>query len=438
MKPFHTFTNQLLLLIILAFVGMIFSAEFLVAQVLIWSVVIAVFRWDAEAKRVRVREEFSRRLRVWWSHPAFAAVTIPALLVLLGMFYSTDAAYSWERLRLKAPFLLLPFVFVSVPVFRKRHVLFLVAAFVVVVSIAAFGISINYALHFEAFNEGLLRGQPIATPSNHIRFSLAVVLAIIGAGWLSVERFYLFHATERWIYGILGLSLITFLHLLSVRSGLVVFYAVMGVTAVWVLIAQRNIWLGAGALMAVLLLPILAYQLMPSLQNKIGYMRYDLEQYFNENAEHYSDSERLQSLEIGFSILRDHPLVGVGPGDLKQETQTRYAQRFPDGASVRMPHNQLLTIGAGSGVLGLLLFLGAFFTPLLSRKAYRHLPFLLFHLVFLLSFLFENTLENNYGITLYLLWVLIGINYLQSQGNRNEVNEKSPPPNDRVVAERAF
>jgi hypothetical protein len=67
---------------------------------------------------------------------------------------------------------------------------------------------------------------------------------------------------------------------------------------------------------------------------------------------------------------------------------------------------------AGTGIIGVLLFAFAFFFPLLYQKNYRNPLFLALHAIIFMSFMMENTVENNFGISLYLFFLLMGVNYL--------------------------
>ena len=98
-----------------------------------------------------------------------------------------------------------------------------------------------------------------------------------------------------------------------------------------------------------------------------------------------------------------------------QEVRKIYNAYYMEKFSFRKPHNQLISIYAGTGIVGLFLFLFAFFYPLFYQENYRNPLFLTLHAIIFMSFMTENTIENNFGISLYLFFLLIGINHL----NRN-------------------
>src|SRR5690625_7585427 len=69
---------------------------------------------------------------------------------------------------------------------------------------------------------------------------------------------------------------------------------------------------------------------------------------------HYSDAMRWKTNKIGWKIFLDHPLLGVGMGDVREEMTLQFLQRenlYTD----HYPHNFWITIMAGTGVVGFLL-----------------------------------------------------------------------------------
>ena len=217
--------------------------------------------------------------------------------------------------------------------------------------------------------------------------------------------------------------LFLFIHVLAVRSGLAVLYAAILLLTIQYIIRSRKYWIGLVVLGGLTLLPILAYQLVPSFQNKIKYMRYDrLMHDRGEGAGLYSDSDRLLSIQIGWRLFLENPIWGVGAGDLRKEVNTIYEQEFPDIEIKKKPHNQYVSVLAGSGIVGFLVFLVACFYPLIYRKNYKH--FLLYGsmVILLISFLVENTIENSNGIGIYILFVFISLKYIRESKALPEPN----------------
>ncbi len=413
----HSYKAQSLFFLISWVLALVFSMEFVLSVSMIALIVLAVFQWRplSEGFPIQLRSSLSERFRQFIRRPDFWAVMVPFLLVLFTLPYSTDMEYSLERLRIKLPFLLLPFTFFSLPTISRRELSGILYIFVVLAGLAALFTGIHYGLDFERITNQMRKGQPIPTPGNHIRFSLMLAFAVLVGAMLWMRGFYWRFRWERHFILLLTGFIFLFLHILSVRSGLLVLYLSIAFLAMRYIWKERR-WLQGLSILAILvLLPWLAYQFIPSFQSKVNYARHDLGMYLKGEGATYSDGERLVSLSVGLQIVQEHPLLGVGAGDLRQEVYRRFAEQYPDIEHPKMPHNQFITIWAGTGLLGLLIFIVAFFYPLYYQQHYRNALFVSLHLILFISFIVENTIENAVGVAFYLLFLLLGLHAFQPE-----------------------
>jgi O-antigen ligase len=122
-------------------------------------------------------------------------------------------------------------------------------------------------------------------------------------------------------------------------------------------------------------------------------------------------------MQIGLEIWKSNPLVGVGAGDLENATNAIYAAEHPDISVInrRIPHNQFIWVLASTGVLGLSLFLLAFFYPLAVKQHYKYWPLAILYIIILSSFFTEDTLEEQMGTGFYLIFLLLFLNHLQQE-----------------------
>ncbi len=324
------------------------------------------------------------------------------LVMLVGVWQTEDWGYLLERLRIKLPLLLLPIAWAALlprPTAPPRPTgLLLLCIFV---SLVVGGVLVNYALHFQEINALIVQAQPVPVPRhNHIRFSLLMALcAVIGLhGGLQYRH---------WWLGALGAFLFIALHVLAVRSGLAAAYAGVGVLLVWRAIGLRRFRLLAIGLVALIVLPTVAYLTVPTFRTKLQYMRYELlHRDRNQDSGEYSDTGRLTSIRLGLEVWREHPLLGVGFGNLRRVMDDKYAVVLP-GVPGKRPHNQFVTALAAGGVVGFVITVGCFL--LLGFRAGRWRDPLYFALwtMLTLSCLVENTLETSVGVTLFTLMVLL-------------------------------
>lgn len=347
-----------------------------------------------------------RRLAHFRHYPEFICLTIIFLIVLAGIFQNEDTGYFITRLRIKIPFLLFPLAFISLPKLKEKQLSGIFAFFLLFMTMLSVGTLVNYLVNLQEINEALMRGTPMPTPRNHIRFSLLVVMAFIGSIWLWQSKYSYRSNAEPRIYLACGLFLLIFLHILSVKTGLVTLYSAIAVLGIRTFLRSKAKIKLIPVVLGILLLPVVAYQLSPSLKAKIQYTVFDLKMYFKGEGGLYADSGRLASMEAGLEIAAEHPVAGVGAGNLKTAMQSKLREIYPDYKDTLMPHNQFITVLAGTGSVGLGLFLFACFFPLFYRKNYRHWLILGIYAIILPLFLIESTLENAAGTAFVLFFLL--------------------------------
>ena len=410
----QSYKAQVFSLLFIWIVSMLFSAEFVLSLAMFLLVVCAFFQIHYQGQKVSIglRTDIRNSWQRYWSDKAYLVISLPFLLVLFSALWSEDAGYTLERLRIKLPFLILPFAFVSMPSLKKREVLTVFYFLLLVMTVACIYVGMNYLAHFDEVNEMIGKGKPIPTPSNHIRFSLVLSFTILAGAALYYEGFYFQYKWERWLIPLATLFLFVFIHILSVRSGLLVLYLGIFFLSIRYAFVTRKYAVIAAVLLALISLPILAYQAVPSFRQKINYARWDFMQYMQGTGKTYSDSERFMSMEVGMKIGNAHPVFGVGAGDLKKEVKLAYQVEYQGEQVPKMPHSQFVSIYAGTGIVGLGIYLFSFFFVLFYRKRYRSLLYLGFHVIIFFSLFMENTIENNFGVSFYLLGALLGMRYL--------------------------
>lgn len=413
----QSYKAQSIIFLFIYLVSMVLSAEFVLSVSMIALVVLAVFQLKIDGPKIHLtlRDTLRENFQKYWNYKPWLAVSVPFLLVLVSWLWSSDLGYTLERLRIKLPFLVLPFAFASMPPLRRREVFTILYFLLVIMSIISMYVLLNFIVNFEAVMADLGRGGHLPTPSNHIRFSMTLALTIIGGGALWMEGFHFKQPSERWFIGGLTLFLFAFIHVLSVRSGLASLYIALLVLGVYFVFVKKKYLLGLAGIAGVVALPLLAYLVVPSFKAKVDYARWDYLQFKQGIGADYPDAERFTSVKVGIDIGMEHPVLGIGAGDLNRAVEEKYASKAAGDYKLRMPHNQFVTIFAGTGLVGLALFLTAFFIPLFYHKNYRNPLFLALHAVVFSSFFVENTIENNFGVSLSLFFLLMGLSYLANQ-----------------------
>lgn len=108
----------------------------------------------------------------------------------------------------------------------------------------------------------------------------------------------------------------------------------------------------------------------------------------------------------GWDIFQHNWLIGVGTGDIASAYEHNYNKhQSPLKPEFRLrAHNQFITFALTFGLGGLLLFLYVLFYPFFCYKLYKRPLFLAFFIIVLASFITEDTLESQAGVTLFVFF----------------------------------
>lgn len=339
------------------------------------------------------------------------------VIVIISGIYSEDKATWLNWVRIKLPFLALPLAFAPVQQLDNKKFIVVLYGFMLAFFVSTSVVLGNYFLHFESMTASFTSGTQIPMPYSHIRYTLMLAFSFFCGVYLFKEGFFVFSTNEKWLQLAYAGFAFTALHILSVRSGLVALYLGLLYLAITEVFKRRQFLLGTLIVLLIAALPFAAYHLVPSFHNKIEYMRYDLGQYQEGKINARSDAMRLLSMQIGLQMWLGHPILGVGAGDLETEAFKIYAQKYPDisESNRRLPHNQFIWVLASTGAVGLVLFLTAFFYPLIAHRYYQYGLFFILNLMVFSSLFTEDTFEEQIGSSFYLIFLLLLMNHFKRE-----------------------
>ena len=142
----------------------------------------------------------------------------------------------------------------------------------------------------------------------------------------------------------------------------------------------------------------------PGLRSRLSatLFEYNLYRRFN-NPNGGSLSQRIEYTRASFHIIRQHPLFGVGTGDVPQAFSQTYDDiHSPLKDEFRFrAHNQYLAIAVAFGLVGLAFFLFVLLFPWCSSRKNHTYLYMVFLVIMLLSMFPEDTLETQAGATLF-------------------------------------
>jgi O-antigen ligase len=391
--------NQITLWCSLLIIISIFTSKFLITIGMIGLIANAV-----------LHPNIYNRVQLFIKDKIGVALTLLFFLMLISYFQSDNIGYWAERVRVKLPFLILPFALSNLfPIEKRKFELLLFVFWMSIVSFCVYS-SFHFLIHYDAIIQSYAAAQTLWTPKDHIRFSLAVAVSVWIGIYLYRTQFYFKKKWESKIWFYVSLLLIIYLHILAVRSGLLGFYLSVLYFVLFFLLIKKDWKHALITLISAAIICAIAIFSSPTIQTKIGYMRYDIGEYFSgKNVQGKSDAGRLMSQEMGWNVLKNNILIGVGMGDVEDEVKKQYAVLHPeiDYSQRFEPHNQFLFTAVGVGVLGAIFLIIALMLIFFQHKNYRKWIVSCVFIILLSSFISETTLEIQIGTTLFLFLILL-------------------------------
>ncbi len=152
------------------------------------------------------------------------------------------------------------------------------------------------------------------------------------------------------------------------------------------------------------------YQHQFHIGKRIHQVLWELQQYrLTGNPSGHSVAQRIEYWKAAVGIISDHPLVGVGTGDVPDTFVLEYDKMnsLLDKRWRLRSHNQYLSIAVAFGILGLTWFLISLVYPFIRQFKKNDYIYISFSIISILSMLTEDTLETQAGVTFFALFTSI-------------------------------
>lgn len=143
------------------------------------------------------------------------------------------------------------------------------------------------------------------------------------------------------------------------------------------------------------------------IRGRIDKILFEYDAYLNgDNPSGHSVMQRLEFWKAACGIIRDHFLIGVGTGDVKQAFESEYVKinSSLDETHRLRAHNQYLTFFVSTGIIGLIWFLVALFYPVCSGGRWKEPVYVSLIIIVGLSCITEDTLETQAGVTFFIFF----------------------------------
>lgn len=317
------------------------------------------------------------------------------MVYLFGAFWKTNNILdSLQTIISKISLLGFAFIYsIKIISNQQKKILFnLILFFLIGIS---FYTIIQYFSDKNYWNNLYSKGQVLTTFMHHVKFSLLIVLSINILTYTNI--------INNKFKNIIILYFIIYLHILAVKSGLLILYI-----SIIIYIIQK-IYYKKYQYIIILLFPVIGYLFSTNLQNKINYLKYDIQQLHQENVLDYSDARRIVSFQIAWNIFKENKLLGVGLTNIKKETENKYnaIYKYFDASKMMYVHNSYLQILVSTGVVGFILFT---FSIIIILKEYWINNKLLFILnsLFLMVCFWDALTEQLVGLSIFILIQILG------------------------------
>jgi O-antigen ligase len=355
-----------------------------------------------------LHNELISQLKCFVRSPLLVGIALLFFIPFISGMWSSNFQEWLDVIRIKLPLLLLPVAFAGKWQFTGTQWHLLASIFVLTLIIACCWSLYNYAQNTGHFNEAYLRAKTITTPlaDDHVRFSWLVSTGV------AVALIALHKTSSLYIKLFLSAALILFtvyLHILSVRTGLVSFYTIIFFLFLQLFLSGKQKWTLL-IMPLLIIIPIAAWFFVPTFKNRISYMLYDLS--FIRNNTYVpgtSDGNRVVSYRAAWNIMKDN-FFGVGAGDIREQTNNWYNRNVPSMKETDklLPSSEWFMYAGFAGWPGIILFTCSMVVPfLLKPRKHKYLWWSL-NATAAISFLFDIGLEVQYGVFLYpfiILWL---------------------------------
>ncbi len=328
----------------------------------------------------------------------------------LSWFWSEDKETWGVMFQLKLPVLLLPLSFAFTPRFSARQLQMLTICIATMLTAGAvYSLSFlvfNYAHYLKEYNVSHIIPTPVY--NEYISFSACISIFI---AWCVFLWPRLDSAKVKWLLGAAMVFLAVYIHILASKSGLVDFYLFIVSWTIYIVVSRRSL-LGIAFLVAIPFIFIAAVKYIPTLHERKVHVVYSWYVFKSgDKTGKLGDLSRLFSYDISTKLIAEHPVVGVGTGDMLSEMKTGYTRWYPQVTEVTnklIPHNQFLTVALGCGIPCAVVFALWVFFPLSRLKRNREsFFFFAIWMILLFHLMIEPYLEGQFGVFLYVFFLLL-------------------------------
>lgn len=449
--------------------------------------------------------DYKAKITRLFSSTPFLLITAFFLLHLIGLIWTTNFDYAWHDIRVKLPFFIVPLILIAQPIKIKKHLYYVLIAFIVSTVITSLINIVLYQDWLDSHESVDIR--ELSFFGSHIRYALIITMCI------AISFYFLRYKKFRWINIVLIGWFAFYTFYSQVISGVLTlvaissFYGIYLIWTKWKVFAILSSAILLSAFVGILYwiftpitIDINDYQNLPvttiegneythefdmvtpetrepthiyicekelardwpnysslpyegldlkgqplkktiirflsskqlrkdaeglsqltpkeirdielgkasTISNGIMARIYGLQYQLNnaQSPNNHSLLERIEYWKTGGSIFKENWIIGVGTGDVQDAFNKTYEEQnsLLEVENRHRAHNMFLTVAISFGVVGLILFCWMLYSFLSFNIKQEQLLGVLFMVICIVSFLPEDTLETQTGVTFFGLF----------------------------------
>jgi len=240
---------------------------------------------------------------------------------------------------------------------------------------------------------------------SYLALYFLVALLIVG---IKLKDWWTKGLFKFWIMLVI-LILIVCLMMLQSRAGLLGFGLLTLAGFIYLMFAKRKFLLGIIVFAGLFAIAFIVINNINRYSNTIKSLKKTAEVGINSKSKEDGTVIRLWVWGSAISAIEKHPIIGVGPSNVKNALNEEYIRREMKAAASQKfnAHNQFLETWLGLGIFGLLTLLAMLFIPLWFGIKNRDWILVGFISLCSISFMFESMLETIAGIGFFAIFYTI-------------------------------
>lgn len=349
----------------------------------------------------KLRSKFSNMVK-----PGYAFLFMAFyLLHLTGLIYTDNMEFGWFDMEVKLSFLIFPLIFFTSKPYKELSIDHIKTSFIAGCLISGIFLLIKgIGAYLETGDiTNLLYGKlsmsyHASYYSMYLCMALAMIMHFVFIRWEHISFW------ERSLYIVSKPIFLILIVLLMAKSGIITLIFVVVATFLYMLFSKK-LKQASILLTSVLILVFTLVQLVPESKVRINGALSVILNYSSDIDPNSVEStaERLLIWPVAMELIKEHPIIGVGTGDIKDELIKKYQSKGLSGVYTERlnAHNQFLQTFAALGVFGFLSLCFGLVLPLVYSLRRSNFIYAMLIMIIIINALTESILEVQAGVIFY-------------------------------------